>query len=67
MRSAAAIAQAGRYHLASLPDPPPCIVTGAAAQEAEHEIRDPLRFPVAAVIENGEPVPGPTRLADTDA
>ena len=64
MRYAVVIEQAGENYSAYVPDLPGCIATGASVRETEHEIREAIRFHVAGLIEDGDPVPAPTSLAE---
>ena len=57
MRYAIVIEKAEENYSAYVPDLPECIVTGAALEEAEAEIREAIIFHVGGLREDGIAVP----------
>ncbi len=57
MRYAVVIEWAGSNYSAYVPDLPGCVATGATVEEAEAEIAEAIRFHVAGLKEDGQPVP----------
>jgi predicted RNase H-like HicB family nuclease len=65
MRCAVVIEKAAGNHSAYVPDLPGCIATGDTVEVVEREIRDAIRFHIDGLVQDGEPVPAPTSIADT--
>ena len=64
MRYAVVIERAGANVSAYVPDLPGCIATAATVEAVEREIREAIRFHIAGLRADGEPVPEPTSIAD---
>lgn len=64
MRYAVVIEKADGNYSAYVPDLPGCVATGASVKDAEREIRDAIRFHIDGLKEDGQPIPGPTSIAD---
>ena len=64
MRYAIVIEQAGSNVSADVPDLPGCIATASDVASVEREIREAIRFHIAGLQADGEPVPEPTSLAE---
>ena len=64
MRYAIVIGQAGSNVSADVPDLPGCIATASDVTSVEREIREAIRFHIAGLQADGEPVPEPTSLAE---
>lgn len=64
MRYAVVIEKAGANVSAYVPDLPGCIATAASVEAVEREIREAIRFHIAGLRADGEPVPEPTSIAE---
>ena len=64
MRYAIVIEKANGNYSAYVPDLPGCVATGDSVQDVEREIREAIRFHIDGLKEDGQPVPGPTSIAD---
>jgi predicted RNase H-like HicB family nuclease len=64
MRYAVIIEPAGNNFSGYVPDLPGCIATGATIGDVENELREAIRFHIAGLIEDGEPVPPPISVAE---
>ena len=64
MRFAVVIEKAAGNHSGYVPDQPGCIATGPTVEAVEEELREAIRFYIEGLIEDGEPVPDPTTVAE---
>lgn len=64
MRYAVVIEKADGNYSAYVPDLPGCVATGETVKAVEAEIRAAIRFHIAGLKEDGQPVPAPTSIAD---
>jgi predicted RNase H-like HicB family nuclease len=64
MRYAVVIEKADGNYSAYVPDLPGCVATAATVADVENEIRAAIRFHIAGLKQDGEPVPAPTSIAD---
>lgn len=64
MRYAVIIERAGADVSAYVPDLPGCIATADGVEAVEREIRAAIRFHIAGLRADGEPVPEPTSIAE---
>lgn len=64
MRYAVIIERAGANVSAYVPDLPGCIATAASVEAVEREIREAIRFHIAGLRADGEPVPEPKSNAE---
>ncbi|QDS89506.1 hypothetical protein EC9_37060 [Rosistilla ulvae] len=46
------------------PDLPGCVATGATQAEVEQRMRDAIRMHLNGMLEDGEPIPAPSCVAD---
>ncbi len=68
MRYAVVIEKAETNYSAYAPDLPGCVATGSTPEEAEHEIREAIRFHLEGLAEDGIEPPRPqARLAYIEA
>ncbi len=64
MRYAIVIEKANQNYSAYVPDLPGCVATGSTVEEAESEIGEAIRMHLEGLIEDGQPVPEPSAIAD---
>ena len=64
MRYAIVIEKATGNYSGYVPDLPGCVATGPTVEAVEQEIREAIRFHIERLIEDGEPVPEPTTVAE---
>jgi len=64
MRYAIVIEKARDNYSAYVPDLPGCVATGLTVEAVEQEIRDAIRFHIAGLEADGQPVPAPTSIAE---
>ena len=64
MRYAIVIEKATGNYSCYVPDLPGRIATGPTVEAVEQEIREAIRFHIERLIEDGEPVPEPTTVAE---
>lgn len=64
MRYGVIIEPAGDGFSGYVPDLPGCIAAGATVDEVRALLDEAVRLHVAALAENGEPVPPPTVICD---
>lgn len=64
MRYAVVIEKTERNYSAYVPDLPGCIATGATVAEVEVAIREAIAMHIEGLLDDGEPVPQPTSLAE---
>ena len=64
MRYAVVIEKVAGNYSGYVPDLPGCVATGPTVAAVEHEIREAIRFHIDGLIEDGEPVPAPTTVAE---
>ena len=70
MRYAIVIERTGTGCSAYVPDLPGCVATGETVEDVRASIAEAIRMHIDGMIEDGEPVPQPTAVADyieTDA
>lgn len=58
------IERAGANYSAYCPDLPGCIATGDTREETERNMREALQLHVEGMVEDGEPIPEPSALAE---
>lgn len=64
MRYAIVVEKAKDNYSAYVPDLPGCVATGATVEEAEHEIREAIRFHLDGLVEDGLPIPQPVSIVE---
>ena len=64
MRYAVVIEKAAGNYSAYVPDLPGCVATGEGFAEAEHNIREAIRFHIDGLVEDRLPVPEPSARAE---
>jgi predicted RNase H-like HicB family nuclease len=64
MRYAVTIEKAARNYSAYVLDLPGCVATGATVAEVETALREAISLHIAGLIEDGDPVPAPTSIAE---
>jgi predicted RNase H-like HicB family nuclease len=64
MRYAIVIEKANENYSAYVPDLPGCVATGDTVADVEVEIGEAIRLHVEGLIEDGQPVPQPTAIAE---
>ena len=64
MRYAVIIERAGADVSAYVPDLPGCIATAASVEAVQRVFRAAIRFHIASLRADGEPVPEPTSIAE---
>ena len=64
MRYAIVIEKANLNYSAYVPDLPGCIATGDTVEEVETEIGEAIRLHVEGLVEDGQPVPEPSAIAE---
>jgi predicted RNase H-like HicB family nuclease len=64
MRYAVVIEKTARNYSAYVPDLPGCVATGATVAEVETALREAINLHIAGLIEDGDPVPAPTSIAE---
>jgi predicted RNase H-like HicB family nuclease len=64
MRYAIVIETAEGNYSAYVPDLPGCVATGSTVAEVESEMTEAIRLHVEGLIEDGQPVPPPTAIAE---
>ena len=64
MRYAVAIEKVAGNYSGYVPDLPGCVATGPTVAAVVHKIREAIRFHIDGLIEDGEPVPAPTAVAE---
>jgi predicted RNase H-like HicB family nuclease len=64
MRYAVVIEKTARNYSAYVPDLPGCVATGATVPEVEAALREAISLHIAGLIEDGDPVPAPTGIAE---
>jgi predicted RNase H-like HicB family nuclease len=64
MRYAVVIERANGNYSAYVPDLPGCIATGESVETVEKNIREAIRFHIDGLVEDCQPIPAPTALAE---
>jgi predicted RNase H-like HicB family nuclease len=64
MRYAIVIEKADANYSAYVPDLPGCVATGPTIEAVEQDIRDAIRFHIAGLKADGQPIPAPTSIAE---
>lgn len=64
MRYAVVIEKAAGNYSAYVPDLPGCVATAATVEEIEAEIREAIRFHIEGLIEDHQPIPPATTIAE---
>jgi predicted RNase H-like HicB family nuclease len=64
MRYAIVIEKADGNYSAYVPDLPGCVATGPTIEAVEQDIRDAIRFHIAGLKADGQPIPAPTSIAE---
>ncbi len=68
MKYAVVIEKAGLNYSAYVPDLPGCVATGETPEDAEHEIRDAIKFHLEGLKDDGIEAPRPeAKLAYVEA
>ncbi len=58
------IEKANDNYSAYSPDVPGCVATGATLEEAKRNMDEAIAMHVAGLVEDGQPIPEPTAVAD---
>ena len=64
MRYAVVIESAEGNHSAYVPDLPGCVAVGDTIEETQAAIREAIRFHLAGLREDGDPIPEPVTVVD---
>jgi len=64
MRYAIVIEKADANYSAYVPDLPGRVATGPTIEAVEQDIRDAIRFHIAGLKADGQPIPAPTSIAE---
>ena len=64
MRYAVVIESAEGNHSAYVPDLPGCMAVGDTIEETQAAIREAIRFHLAGLREDGDPIPEPVTVVD---
>lgn len=64
MRYAVVIERADGNYSAYVPDLPGCVAVGDTVEETQEAIREAIRFHLAGMREDGDPIPEPVTVVD---